>query len=553
MLPDIFMLWLAISVSLPNFILFFTEPAPFSVRLANLTLLPALWWAGAFWLRRPGRAIWYYFPLIFFGAFEIVLLWLYGQDVIAVDMFLNLLTTNPNEAGELLGNLWPSLIVIVIIYVPLLVAGSVYFNCRPPEHSPLRSRTSRVYAPAAVFATGLVSLLCSPTPYGYGAVILGDIYPINVVYNAGLAVHRISEIRNYVETSRGFRFEAVSTRPDSLQETYIIVLGETARADRWQLLNPGDTLSTNPLLSRRLKAKADSAGTMVAFPRAISQSTTTHKAVPLMLTHLSARNYADSLVRVKSIITAFREAGFHTTFISNQRPNKSFIEKFTAEADTLIYTPDVPTNDLVLPPMVENILKNDNHPGKKRVIILHTYGSHFSYRDRYQGVDIKPHLRPDDYTKATAKERPILMNAYDNSIILVDSMLSKLITIITPLPGYTGLLYAGDHGEEIFDAEGLFLHATPFPTINQLHVPFMIWLSPALQKSYFKSVSTGLDGRLLPSSEAFFHTALHMAGVTTPKFDIRLSALNSDPEEPEIFFLNDHNLAYPLKNYGIKY
>ena len=56
-------------------------------------------------LRRSGVMIWLAFPFIFFCAFQIVLLYLFGNSIIATDMFTNLLTTNPGEAGELLGKL----------------------------------------------------------------------------------------------------------------------------------------------------------------------------------------------------------------------------------------------------------------------------------------------------------------------------------------------------------------------------------------------------------------------------------------------------------------
>ena len=53
------------------------------------------------------------FLFLFFGAFQIVLLYLFGQSIIAVDMFLNLATTNSSEAMELLGNLTPAVVVVV--------------------------------------------------------------------------------------------------------------------------------------------------------------------------------------------------------------------------------------------------------------------------------------------------------------------------------------------------------------------------------------------------------------------------------------------------------
>ena len=52
-------------------------------------------------------------------------LYLFGQSVIAVDMFLNLVTTNPGEALELLDNLIPAIIIVVLLYIPALILAAV--------------------------------------------------------------------------------------------------------------------------------------------------------------------------------------------------------------------------------------------------------------------------------------------------------------------------------------------------------------------------------------------------------------------------------------------
>lgn len=62
-------------------------------------------------------------PLMILGAFQIVLLYLFGGSIIAVDMFTNLFTTNASEAGELLANIWPAVVFVCMIYIPLLVLG----------------------------------------------------------------------------------------------------------------------------------------------------------------------------------------------------------------------------------------------------------------------------------------------------------------------------------------------------------------------------------------------------------------------------------------------
>ena len=92
-------IYFLVALIIPNCILANTEP--YSVwTVEALILLPLgfyMMWSVA--LRRSGVMIWLAFPFIFLGAFQIVLLYLFGNSVIATDMFTNILTTNPGEAG----------------------------------------------------------------------------------------------------------------------------------------------------------------------------------------------------------------------------------------------------------------------------------------------------------------------------------------------------------------------------------------------------------------------------------------------------------------------
>ena len=81
---------------------------------------------------------------------------------------------------------------------------------------------------------------------------------------------------------------------------------------------------TNPLLSKTPG--------IIAFPDATTQSNTTHKSVPMLLSAASAEDF-ERHFHEKGILAAFREAGFHTVFISNQLPNHSFIDFLGEQAD----------------------------------------------------------------------------------------------------------------------------------------------------------------------------------------------------------------------------
>ncbi len=107
-----------------------------------------------------------------------------------------------------------------------------------------------------------------------------------------------------------------------LPEVYVMVVGETARAHNFSLY--GYPRNTNPLLSKTQG--------IMAFPDATTQSNTTHKSVPMLLSAARQRISHGSF-NEKGILAAFREAGFHTVFISNQLPNHSFIDFLGEQAD----------------------------------------------------------------------------------------------------------------------------------------------------------------------------------------------------------------------------
>ncbi len=132
---------------------------------------------------------------------------------------------------------------------------------------------------------------------------------------------------------------------------------------------------------------------------------------------------------------------------------------------------------------------------RKLFVVLHTYGSHFNYQERYPRSFA--YFKPDSRSEAKSENRRDLLNAYDNTIRYTDYILHGIIErlqkwegIQTKTDGVYGqpisaMLYTSDHGENIFDDERcLFLHAAPKASDYELHVPFIIWTSDGYGKQY---------------------------------------------------------------------
>lgn len=539
--------WLMMLLLLPNGCLMFTERVPaahWAAAIGALAffLVPA---AAYLWLstlcRNVGKSVWLTFPLIFLSAFQIVLLDLFGRSVIAVDMWLNLVTTNASEAGELLACMVFAITFVVVAYIPPLVMSVFAWRGRwlLPDHV---VRGARAVA-AVVGSVGLV-LLAVVLATQPRVKIFNDMYPVNVVYNAGLAVERVTQTESYHSTSESYSFGAIGTRSDSIPETYVLVIGETARSDHFGLF--GYEKNTTPRLSARKG--------IVGYRNTLSESNTTHKSVPMLLSHIDARTFGDSIYRVKGLAEAFREAGFRTAFFSNQQRNGSFIDFFGQQADTCVFLRDhfngnaaEAPMDMELLPLVEQELR-DTAP--KKLIILHTYGSHFRYDDRY----------PEEYAafdvggelEVSPGNRERLVAAYDNTINYTDAFLDRLIGCLDSISpqNIAGLIYTSDHGEDIYDDDTRqFLHASPLPSIHQVSVPFILWLSDGYAANYPETATAAAANSeaAVSSTRSVFHSLLHMAGISARQLDTTQSVLSHSYTEPTPrLYLDDHNRPMPL-------
>lgn len=535
----LFFLFIA-ALSVPNVALAFTEQVAWGVRMCNVVLPVGLYWLLLALSRNTGRTIWLLFPMVFLAAFQIVLLFLFGRSVIGVDMFLNVVTTNPGEAFELLGRLVPAVGCVVILYVPFLVAACVCMRRHAVLAPPFVRTQRRVALVILAVGTGVTAVCRLAVPQFR---VNADIYPVNVCCNLVLAVERGYMTSRYAETSAGFSYDARSVHEGGAREVYVLVVGETARAADFGLYGYGR--NTTPMLGR-------TAG-LTVFADALTQSNTTHKSVPMLLSPASPDNY-DIIYRTRGIITAFREAGFHTAFFSNQRRNHSFIDFLGMEADDCRFVRDSvdggePTDDMSLLGCVADELRRGH---RRLFIVLHTYGSHFCYRDRYpRSVAL---FLPDGDMGARWKNRQSLLNAYDNTVAYTDVMLSRLIGMLRDDGAEAAMLYTSDHGEDIFDDDrSNFLHASPVPTYWQLHVPLMVWTSEQYVAAHPAVVHSLEANRSRPvgTSTSVFHTVLDLGGISTAMLDTTLSVASPAYRPRPRHYLNDRNRPVPLGAIGL--
>ena len=549
-----------VALLLPNIALCYTEClAPWACGV-NVLLPLSLYMLFFSVAKRPGKMIWWAFIFVFFAAFQLVLLYLFGTGVIAVDMFLNLVTTNPGEAMELLDNLAPAVVGVFVVYLPLLILGGV--NIRRDSRLSVSFQQRVRHWAMQIGAIGLFCLLAS-----YLVVddyrMRNQLYPVNICYNLYLAFERNAASENYREASRDFKFDARSEHSATAPEVYVMVVGETARAHNFSLY--GYPRNTNPLLSKTPGIKA--------FPNVTTQSNTTHKSVPMLLSAASAEDF-ERLFHEKGILAAFKEAGFHTVFISNQLPNHSFIDFLGEQADEHYFLKKEDASqgnhydedllqklDEILPLADASSSAHYHYRYRKLFVVLHSYGSHFNYQERYPRSFA--YFKPDSKSEAKPENRRDLLNAYDNTIRYTDYILHGIVERLQKWEGVqtktdgvydqptSAMLYTSDHGENIFDDErSLFLHAAPKASDYELHVPFIIWTSAGFSKQYPDILKALGENRSkqVQSSLSAFHTMLGIGGIQTRYRLDEYSVASGKYHPTKLLYLDDHDEAIPQED-----
>jgi lipid A ethanolaminephosphotransferase len=301
------------------------------------------------------------------------------------------------------------------------------------------------------------------------------------------------------------------TRPRPI--LFVLVVGETARARDFSI--DGYSRPTNPGLAQR---------DIVNFPRASSCGTATEVSLPCMFSAIGRANYDEErILSHESLLHVLHRAGFQVLWRDNQSGCKGVCSGLPAQ--------QMPTSgpaglcggghcfDEVLLQGLDAIARDTKG---NLFVVLHELGSHGpAYFKRYPPAfrRFTPACESEDLRTCSREE---IVNAYDNSILYTDHVLSALIDLLAREQAThdTAMVYMSDHGESLGEG-GLYLHGVPYaiaPEV-QTHVPLVMWLSPAFRRDF------GVDEACLrrraeqpASHDNLFHSLLGVLDVQTSAY-----------------------------------
>lgn len=333
----------------------------------------------------------------------------------------------------------------------------------------------------------------------------------------------------YLETlaarSAGFSFHAHQAGQAARPQVVVMVLGESSRYDRWGL--NGYARNTTPRLARETN--------LVSLGDLVTSVSATRLSVPVIMSRKPARQSLKAEFAEKSFLSAYREAGFKTWWLSNQMSFGKFdtpVSVYADEADvTRFLNPgdfkDSSSYDQVLLPALQRALHD---PAPKKLIVLHTLGSHWNYSHRYPpSFDRwRPSLGgADDPAPTDLNIKTPMNNSYDNSILYTDWVLSQIIAQLAATQQLAAMMYVSDHGQALYDGScRLAFHG--HNTQYEFHVPALVWYSDAWREAYPAKLQQLQRHRNAPlATENVFHSLLDLADIHYPDERLEWSVFSS--------------------------
>lgn len=489
------------------------------VAAGNAALLSLLAWRHSL---RPAATV-----LLLMAALGAYFMLAYGI-VIDAGMLTNALQTDLHEASDLLSWRLP-LLLLALAGPPLF-----WLYRRPLQRlGALRQLGHNALLLGAALVVMVVSLLLSFQDFSSTMrnhpQLRYLINPLNSVYALGHVASR--SLNPQTHTLRPLGRDAhlgASYAGQTQAPLLVLVLGETGRSDHFAL--NGYARATTPQLS----ARSDLSSARNAW----SCGTSTAASLPCMFSHLGRTQFEQRSGNDETLLDTLQHAGLAVLWLDNQSGCKGVCDRVhyaSTSTSTTTGTAGAPQERPLCPggECLDSVLLQDLDariaalPAEQRargtVVVLHQMGSHGPAYYKRSAPEQK-RFQPECTSSALQEcAQQHIINAYDNSIVATDQLLQSTIQWLEKHDSKapTAMIYVADHGESLGE-NNLYLHGLPYalaPDV-QKHVPWITWLSPALQaRSGVRTTCLQQDlATRRITHDAYFHSVLGLLDVQTSSY-----------------------------------
>lgn len=508
--PSIFYLFILILLIASGDVLFFFKTQQYLLAIVDFLTCSVIFLLPLFFFRNHLKFYaWLLLPVMVLVPLNALAIILFNIPINDATVLL-VLNTNYREASELMKGYVTEIIIITVVYF-----GLYYLLIRKLPNQ----ISSKPAAFISIFVVCIMMLLpvASSSTISYITKLKGTFYmvfPTSVIRAVG-TVHKQNQLISATKNERNsFKFGSTQISDLSSPQIYLLIIGESSRYQNWGI--NGYYRNTSPHLSKR--------SNLISFTNATTGGFITELAVPLILTGVGADHF-ETHIKQKSIVSAFKEAGFTTYWITNQTDEGNIrIHQEEADKKILLLTDFKSTRhahpDMELVGALKKVL---NEPGDKKFILIHTSGSHYDYSVRYSmEYDVFKPSNKTVFTQSTDYgHKDIIINSYDNSVLYSDAVIDSSINLIAQKKAFSYVAYTSDHGENLFDdGRKLSQHGYPVPSKYVSHIPQFVWFSDTLGKKFpekVKNLKKHINASI--SSENIIYTLTDLGNIWYPKQD----------------------------------
>lgn len=506
---------LTILILLPDLV-FFIKNRVLNYAVSGIFIVQALLFIPVVFFSRNLK-IYYWILAIIVSLAPVMLFSVFYMNIqVNAEMVGLVLDTNKDELMELLG--WK----IVLAIAGIIFFGWLFLKISSKLPSKISWKTGLFISLFGLISFGILPFIRGTKLPEYRIMVRNTyrtFYPFRLGDAIGLIRSQMNNMKRYKENTKNFKFDAKKTdAADTSRHIYILILGEASRYDHWAI--NGYPRNTSPEIGK-LK-------NFVSFRNVASGGTMTIFSVPQLITRADAATY-DRHKEEKSILAAFKEAGYYSAWISNQSQYglTGNIGMHFNDGDTAMYCGHGENeanftgtyDDAVIPSIKEVI---NSHPRKDIFLIVHLIGSHWRYVLRYPPEFQK--FTPTSDRNHSLMSRPPkneIINEYDNSILYTDHVLSEIAGIIKSSGASGSFLFVSDHGENLNDNnDDLYFHSY-HPNFVTAKVPLFIWANDEYAKKYPEKLENlrNNSNQKVSSSPSVFYTLINIGNLSINGYD----------------------------------
>lgn len=357
--------------------------------------------------------------------------------------------------------------------------------------------------------------------------------PYNVPYQI-YNIIKIQQVKKSIKEAEEFTFNA-SKQVSDKREIHVLAIGESMRFDKLSL--NGYNRKTTPLL--------DNTNNLISFDNYYSTACLTMFSVPQIVTRATPLDY-ELNYKEKGIIQAFKDVGFKTYVIVAGGNLLSYEKYLTQGTDSLIILPnrmvgsEEVSGDRDIVVKMDSLIKSSDD---NIFFIVEFKGNHHPYTNYESNYDV---WKPNFKTSANVKSDSLYINAYDNSMLYQDWILSGIINKIEEQNTISTFTFVSDHGENITSTGGGH-GGDCSPIKTEYHVPFLFWYSDAYASNFLKKVELAKSRKEVRlNADNIFYSVCDVAGINLDSIysHTDYSIFSEDFEEHERYVLLPDGINY---------